>query len=729
MPTFTLECLADLSVNKSFHETLIRDYKRHGDSVSAIWSRLDTKQRLECVTACAARKLSQLRKSIRLLRSVSERDFDELIETILPEWTGDIEKGTLDADSYLGLIKYRATRSLSQLLHPSDGPWREDFPEIARHEVFHRIEYDFSAWTPISLTEDQYGDSLPRVPNDLPGLIQSMWDGRVAPDWASRTIFLRQSCMSHRCSLLITKILERGFQLEASRPPPRMRADPAAAPGNALSDKALSRNLSLINLRSGARCQRESLEIFLGMLNQNSAFLASVVEDFYHCRPELVLDTKGSEMPVRTPQHMSAALFEALRSGMRAAVHWKCIEELVDRLADFQADKFNQAFILQELVNMCHLEFNRAQTLLKRRIQRRTGAYAFTRKTEVYDKHGNLRITMNRSPDELLVADPLVRHLLHLCQPDIGVAKSVEWGDKLKAFCEAFSSEGARLHPGEGLALTDFKYIAQFIQKTSSVTSLPKVSQNKGQIFVSRLKGLESELDELKRHVDLREFVVPIKQLVDHDRAEEALDALDDFMDEKAGAALGFLYQDLIDECLSALEAHCRQAKNKARELKCAEPVFVSPSTPEARQLQIQTRRLKEKTRPSATALCGLSRREEFFDANEGSDESAPESKAPQTFRVSQAAANVFATLFDKSQARGTISWADFEAAMVELGFSVLPKFGSVYTFEPPASMGASKSFTIHRPHHSHIEGYSVAIYARRLNRVYGWDSDTFELA
>lgn len=63
---------------------------------------------------------------------------------------------------------------------------------------------------------------------------------------------------------------------------------------------------------------------------------------------------------------------------------------------------------------------------------------------------------------------------------------------------------------------------------------------------------------------------------------------------------------------------------------------------------------------------------------------------------------------------------------MTELGFSIFPKMGSVYAFHPPESMAVKRPLTIHRPHQSRIEGYLTLIFARRLQRVYGWDERTF---
>lgn len=76
--------------------------------------------------------------------------------------------------------------------------------------------------------------------------------------------------------------------------------------------------------------------------------------------------------------------------------------------------------------------------------------------------------------------------------------------------------------------------------------------------------------------------------------------------------------------------------------------------------------------------------------------------------------------LFAKAQARGSVSWELFGSAMAKLGFSVLPKYGSVYTFYPPDGMAVKKPFTIHQPHQSGFEGYRTLILAKRLKRMYG---------
>ncbi|KAG4263863.1 hypothetical protein FPRO03_09139 [Fusarium proliferatum] len=100
--------------------------------------------------------------------------------------------------------------------------------------------------------------------------------------------------------------------------------------------------------------------------------------------------------------------------------------------------------------------------------------------------------------------------------------------------------------------------------------------------------------------------------------------------------------------------------------------------------------------------------------------------KTAQPVKVSSSTAGVFATLFNKTESRGSVNWSSFEAAMSELGFSVLPRFGSVYTFRPSEDMDIKRPVSIYRPHQSQIEGYLILILARRLNRAYGWSEDSF---
>lgn len=100
----------------------------------------------------------------------------------------------------------------------------------------------------------------------------------------------------------------------------------------------------------------------------------------------------------------------------------------------------------------------------------------------------------------------------------------------------------------------------------------------------------------------------------------------------------------------------------------------------------------------------------------------------PKTFRVNASTASVFATLFDRSESRGAVRWTAFEAAMTDLGFTVMPQFGSIYRFAPPENKGFSNAFSVHRPHKSRMEDYKMHPLARQLRDLYGWGVETFEV-
>jgi hypothetical protein len=107
------------------------------------------------------------------------------------------------------------------------------------------------------------------------------------------------------------------------------------------------------------------------------------------------------------------------------------------------------------------------------------------------------------------------------------------------------------------------------------------------------------------------------------------------------------------------------------------------------------------------------------------SEQQSTESK--DLFQVKASTFAVFSSLLSRSSAaRGSISWDAFTAAMSDIGFSVVPKVGSIYTFNAPSKLAVQRDLTLHRPHQSHIEGPILLIYSRRLNRVYGWDESTF---
>ncbi|KAK4040932.1 hypothetical protein C8A01DRAFT_15249, partial [Parachaetomium inaequale] len=190
---------------------------------------------------------------------------------------------------------------------------------------------------------------------------------------------------------------------------------------------------------------------------------------------------------------------------------------------------------------------------------------------------------------------------------------------------------------------------------------------------------------------------------------------------------LGFLYEELVQDCSTLLEEQYQQAKAEMEEQAKKEqaakmdwvPIPVPP--PQTREKRVEQRRQKEKTRLAHSSV---------YDITLAAERPAEEPvTSAQVFKVSSSTADVFSTLFDKSQSRGADTWVDFGGAMADTGFSVMPRFGSVYTLLPSDSIAVKKSFPVHRPHKSRIEGYVTIVLARRLSRVYEWGASTFVVA
>ncbi|KAG7005727.1 hypothetical protein G7Y79_00018g045340 [Physcia stellaris] len=99
---------------------------------------------------------------------------------------------------------------------------------------------------------------------------------------------------------------------------------------------------------------------------------------------------------------------------------------------------------------------------------------------------------------------------------------------------------------------------------------------------------------------------------------------------------------------------------------------------------------------------------------------------------VSKRALKVFSTLFfdDKQEASaGEIPWTEFLHAMASVGFTVQKLGGSAWIFAPTNDY-FQRSFIFHEPHPLPKIPYRIARrLGGRLNRAYGWTSETFERA
>jgi hypothetical protein len=539
----------------------------------------------------------------------------------------------------------------------------------------------------------------------------------------------RQLYLTQCLVILIDDILEEGSQTRAQKELPKKLDRGASAAFASLTIQDPPAQVSWPELVASTREQKAILDDSLSLLCAEPVALAHAVNFWFFSRPELLADEKGCRLPAHTDQYISGAILDAVHSAVQGAAIWDYICRLLELLEAQDADKVYRPIILQEIANVSHLGYDRARALFRRCVQTGTGAKYFRRQPGAFDEIGNAAVSMKCNLGKLAKSDPQLHSVMRLCQPEASAQQSAEWLKKLAELNESDPTAQDRLLEGETDALSDLVVAVGFIRDISAAIPMPQVSRKRGQMFVSRSHDLETELHELKNQVDLLDFASPIDNLLEPGMAEGALQKLDQFVIDKVGTKMGFLYEDLVQDCLALLKSQYEQAKARVEQAKAKEeqenrmdwiPIPVPP--PQPREKRVEERRQKEKTRPAHSSV---------YDITPAAAEPAaePEEAAPShTLKVRPSTAEVFSTLFDKKQSRGSVNWVDFEAAMADLGFSFMPKFGSVYTFLPPKSMG-TKSVTVHRPHKSRIEGYSLLIVSRRLKRVYGWGDKTFTVS
>ncbi|KAI9170537.1 hypothetical protein HJFPF1_00005 [Paramyrothecium foliicola] len=532
------------------------------------------------------------------------------------------------------------------------------------------------------------------------------------PQATGELILQRQITLIQSLIILVDDILEAGS-------PASDESGKLKKSTNATTDAMLNLSITappvkvtLPDILANSQEQSESLRDYLNLLATEPVVLAYAVNIWFYSRPELIADEKGRVLPAHTDKYTSAAVLDAIQSTVKSAAIWIYMTALIKALED-TTSKPHRATILQEISNLCQLEYSRVQGLFRRHVQTGIGSKWFKRNANSHDSIGNPRTTMKENPEELTRSDPQLHYILRLCQTETSARKALEWMKKLSDLQQAHPLEREKLQEREFDALLDLFTVISFVQNLSLLVSLPSPSRKKGQEFLSKLQDLDVELQRLRAHIDLRNFVIPIDNLKQPGVADGALKALDAFFIDKTGTKLGFLYEDSVTDSLASLKG--KQEVGSEQNVKTD---YIPLESGHNQEENIIQRRCKEKTRPSHSSVYEIASVEPPREPSSTSEQ--------QRLTVNPSTAQVFSTLFRRSEARGSLSWVAFESAMADLGFSIFPKFGSVYTFNPPAHLKLPTSFTIHRPHQSRIEGHMLLIIARRLKRVYGWNDQTF---
>ncbi|TEY73031.1 hypothetical protein BOTCAL_0084g00100 [Botryotinia calthae] len=647
---------------------------------------------------------------------------------VVPEM--NLQDITTNPEYLLDRLKYRATTSLLHQYRVGvhDGPGDCMFILDSMRDKNLRHTHDFKYCFTGFYDDETYGQSFKAINaakyhEITTELASAFGNNAVIPQEAGEFVLSRQLQTLTNLNVLVTDILDVGSTTKSTKPRPNK---PNEAVFSALSNLSIIHNqekLSLDDIINNTLDQKTAAGDYLLLCCSEAVILQHMVNGWYFSRPELVPDEKGRILPWLADKYINTSIFELIHNMATGAATWDYMHRLLQVLAEKPDDKIARTILLQEVSNVAHLEFCRAQKDFKRYAALGKNTKYFKRVSGKYDD-GFARVLLKQDPELLTRKNTQLSYVLRLCSPGIDVTNALPWIKKLDNLYRLHPIERSEVHDGVLDAFGDLVVIVSFVENLSTAVTLPPKNARRGQIYASRLKNLLGELEPLKHEIDLSKFAVPMENLLEPGMTEGAIDALDRFTAEHMGTRTGFLYQDLVDNCVSRVQTHYEQQKNRVAQIGKKPPKIFEDPTYETMlpDVLIQQRRQKEKTRPTDVSPYNITQE------NTGSTQVGT-MELPRVLKVNKNTAQVFSVMFAKSEARGSVSWISFETAMVDLGFSVIPKFGSVYTYYPVAKdVGREKCITFHRPHKSEIEGWKLVMFASRLKRVYGWNEQSFEV-
>lgn len=121
---------------------------------------------------------------------------------------------------------------------------------------------------------------------------------------------------------------------------------------------------------------------FLDLCCTNPVFLSWAVGDWYMHRPELVPDQKGRRIGGFTDKCNGIVMYEMIQNALTAPATWEYLCSVLQLLIDC-GDQVSRNILLQEVSNVCNLEYKRIQRMFKQYVQFLSGANYFQRVSDV----------------------------------------------------------------------------------------------------------------------------------------------------------------------------------------------------------------------------------------------------------------------------------------------------------------------------------------------------------
>lgn len=183
-------------------------------------------------------------------------------------------------------------------------------------------------------------------------------------------------------------------------------------------------------------------------------------------------------MPVTTDRYISVAFFEVVQNAIVGAAIWGCIHELLQALVDGPNERVYKNIMLQELSNVCHFEYRRAQNLFKRYVQAFRGAKFFKRIAGVHDD-GNARVKMKAKPDSLAGMDTQLSFMLRPCQPETDFNRAIDLIKKVDQLQQSHRAESEEMEESEYDAFAELAVSTSFIQSLARSVALPTPTERR----------------------------------------------------------------------------------------------------------------------------------------------------------------------------------------------------------------------------------------------------------
>lgn len=615
----------------------------------------------------------------------------------------DLAYLSVSPNTLFDALKSRATRSLQQQFFTGKMGRAGDrgyiLDRVARQKEKEDLVTDEPAddFYTFFTNGDKYGrsfriSSLSKMGKEVRTEVDAAFRaGLCVPRSVGNLVLKRQISILSSLNALVDGILEAGKGREAAE---MIKALDKLVIGQSEAQPSPSAPSAM------AMDHEASLEEHLERLTTEPAVFAHSVNDCYLSRPELLPDEKGRMLPAAADKYPSWAVFDAVHHAVRSVAIWSYITRLVDHLTslpDRRCSTRNNDFrlnLVQELANVCHLEYTLCQSAFRAHVQTGSGLKSFRRHSTPPDQAGRSTTFLKTKPQSLLPSNPHLHHVLRLCEPSTTPPQTLAHIQSLTALHAQTSppSRTTSLSVRESSSLTRLTTITTLLTAT---LPLPPPSHFTHQTFTTPLTALDIELVSWVRPT----FTLPPGG-GGTPASAALLRSLDVLVSDKTGTALGFLYRDLVEDALANL---------------------VERLPPPRRWPRVQQRRERERTRPAGET-------EGVFCIQQRPRAAAAAAAADlkgETMRVEVSGATVetMQTLLGKTG--GGLTWTAFCAAMEETGFTREERVGAaVVEFFSPAGMeeeGKGGVVVLRPQDGGDMEEWAVRGVGRRLRERFGF--------